>query len=199
MQTATAISIARAHTARRSRWQWVAVIGMAVALGGIMLGATGLTAELPIPEWGLAAVPLLGFGMVGIAGLRLMTMRAPARSNRPGSVPRRTTSKGTSPRTGWSSMAQAMETVRSGHIPLVSVPPSAGADERVAFEKANEAFQFLARRQKVIRAALDELRGELNNYHRYLTKSQVGLIGANSVAERLEQFDERLAKIRSAM
>jgi len=39
----------------------------------------------------------------------------------------------------------------------------------------------------------------LHANHKYLTRSQVGLIGANSVAERLEDLDKRLAKIRSVV
>ncbi len=193
MSTITAISMAKAVSARRTRWQWVAAAGTAVALGGILVGATGLSARVPLPTWALAALALLGFGLMGIAGLRLVSLRS---GNSTASVRGK---QHQPPVDSWTALAQAMDSVRSGHLPVLQVPAGAGDGERAAFERSNEAFQFLARRQRVIRAALDELRGELNNYYKYLTKSQVGLIGANSVAERLEQFDERLAKIRSAM
>lgn len=194
MSSITAISMAKAASARRTRWQWVAVAGTVVALGGILVGATGLSSRVPLPMWALAGLALLGFGLMGIAGLRLVSLRSGVSNPQVrGEV------KDQQPVDSWTAMARAMETVRSGEMPVLPIPERAGDSERAAFERSNEAFQFLARRQRVIRAALDELRGELNNYYRYLTKSQVGLIGANSVAERLEQFDERLAKIRSAM
>ncbi|MFO7768571.1 MAG: hypothetical protein R6W82_06425 [bacterium] len=193
MSTITAISMAKAVSARRARWQWVAAAGTVIALGGILVGATPLSAHVPLPSWALAALALLGLGLMGTAGLRLVSLR-------PGTAgPASREEERELPSDSWTSLAQAMGSVRSGNMPVLQVPEDAGETERAAFERSNEAFQFLARRQRVIRAALDELRGELNNYYRYLTKSQVGLIGANSVAERLEQFDERLAKIRSAM
>ena len=194
MSTITAISMAKALNARRTRWQWVAATGMVVALGGILVGATGLSTRVPLPTWALAAIALGGFGLMGIAGLRLVSLRSATTT-----VPAQEQKKQEPPADSWTALAQAMESVRTGHIPVLQVPAGARESERAAYERSNEAFQFLARRQRVIRAALDELRGELNNYYKYLTKSQVGLIGANSVAERLEQFDERLAKIRSAM
>jgi hypothetical protein len=163
---------------------------MGLALCGILLGATGFSALLPIPTWGLAAGALTGLFLAAMAGMRLLSFRS---SNGPG--------PGGGPQVNgpWSDMSHALDRVRAGQRPELHIPDDISEDQRLAFEKANEAFQFLARREKVVRAALDELRGELNNYYRYLTKSQVGLIGANSVAERLEIFEERLAKIRSAV
>ena len=99
----------------------------------------------------------------------------------------------------WVAVTRAFEGLRTGIVPILMAPDSADEVVRTTFARGNEAFQFLARRQKVVRAAVDDLREELNTYHRYLTRSQVGLIGANSVAERLEDLDKRLAKIRSVV
>ena len=167
--------------------------GVMAALAGILIGATGLGQLLPMPDWTLAAVTLTGFGLTALSALRLMALRQPSHAAPRGGSPAPV------PDDSWAQLVWAFESFRSGRVPVLNITEQALAGERQALEKANESFQFLARRQKIIRAALDELRGELNEYYRYLTKSQVGLIGANSVAERLEKIDERLAKIRSAM
>ena len=185
-----AINIDRAESARRTRWQTVAALGMGLALCGILLGATGFSALLPIPAWGLAAGALVGLFLTAVAGMRLLSFR---------SVPGPVGDTGQVVTGPWPEISRALDRMRAGHRLELHIPDGIAEDQRLAFEKANETFQFLARREKVVRAALDELRGELNNYYRYLTKSQVGLIGANSVAERLERFEERLAKIRSAV
>jgi hypothetical protein len=189
---ATLIEIAREHETRTNRWHLAAALGLGLALCGILLGATGFSSRLPLPTWSLTASSLAGLLLSGLAGIRLMALRPRSSSDRPS-----TESGGGSG--AWSEISHAFETFKSGRRPSLVVPDDGEDGQRVAFERANETFQFLARRQKVVRAALDELRGELSNYHRYLTKSQVGLIGANSVAERLEKFEERLAKIRSAV
>ncbi len=185
-----ALDISRANHARRTRWQTVAALGMGLALCGILLGATGFSALLPIPTWGLAAGALMGLFLAAVAGMRLLSFRLSNGSGNDGSP------MASGP---WSDMSRALDRMRAGERLELHIPDNISEDQRLAFEKANEAFQFLARRENVVRAALDELRGELNNYYRYLTRSQVGLIGANSVAERLERFEERLAKIRSAV
>jgi len=167
-----------------------AAFGLGLALCGILIGATGFSASLPFPEWILAAGALAGLSLSVLAGIRLLSIRT-------GSGPRRMA--GSTATGDWIEMSRALEAIRSGRNPGLEAPDGADEGQRLAYARANETFQFLARRQKVVRAALDELCGELNNYYRYLTKSQVGLIGANSVAERLEKFEERLAKIRSAV
>ena len=187
---ATALNIARAIRARRSRWQTAAAMGMGLALSGILLGATGFYARLPIPAWSLAAGALAGLFLAAMAGMRLLSFRSTSGSRQDAQP---------EPEGPWRDISRAFKSIRAGNRPELLIPDGITESQRLAFEQANEAFQFLARREKVVRAALDELRGELNNYYRYLTKSQVGLIGANSVAERLERFEERLAKIRSAV
>jgi hypothetical protein len=185
------IAMERTNAIRRGRWQTAAVLGLGIAMTGILLGASGFATRLPVPTWGLAAAALAGLLLAALAGGRLISLR---------------TSRSTAERRreipmddAWLRLSVAFQAVRSGRYPVLSAPEKAAEQERAAFEQANEAFQYLARRQRVVRAAIDELRGEFNNYYRYLTKSQVGLIGANSVAERLEKFEERLAKIRSVM
>jgi hypothetical protein len=184
------IAMERTNAARRGRWQTAALVGLGVAMTGILIGASGFAARLPLPIWSLAAAALSGLLLAALAGTRLLALRAirlaaERRAIKADDV--------------WLRLDVAFQAVRSGRYPVVDTPPEAGERERFTIEQANEAFQFLARRQRVVRAALDEMRGELNNYYRYLTKSQVGLIGANSVAERLEKLEERLAKIRSVV
>lgn len=192
------MKVAERNQARRLRWQVVAIGGLLMALGGILTGATGLSARIPLPSWGLGAAALVGLVLLAGAGARLVTLRNVTRVE---AVPEAV--KGKSERekveNPWTAMGQAFEGLRAGSIPILAVPDRANQIEVEAFQQGNEAFQFLARRQKVMKAAIDELREELSIYHRYLTKSQVGLIGANSVAERLEDLDKRLAKIRSVV
>jgi hypothetical protein len=166
---------------------------MVIALTGILAGAADLSSVLPLPTWGLGAAALTGLVLMTGAGLRLLSLRNGSRAEKKGPA---ATVEGME---AWTAMSNAFEGLRTGAIPILMPPEAAAGSERAAFERGNEAFQFLARRQKVVRAAIDELREELNIYHRYLTKSQVGLIGANSVAERLEDLDKRLAKIRSVV
>jgi len=193
MTAAVAAQISREMQARRLRWRVVAVGGMIMALAGILAGAADLSAVVPLPTWGLGAAALAGLLLMTGAGLRLLALRNGTRVEKSGPAE---TGKAVE---SWTAMSTAFEGLRTGAIPILMPPESAVSNEREAFERGNEAFQFLARRQKVVRAAIDELREELNIYHRYLTKSQVGLIGANSVAERLEDLDKRLAKIRSVV
>lgn len=178
---------------RRLWWQVVAVGGMAVASAGIVVGATGLSFKVPLPTWSLGAGALFGLVVMAMAGSRLLSMM-----ERP-EVEVKSTDAPVGEDNPWVLISHAFEGWRTGQVPVL-IPPQ-GADEReiAAFERGNDAFQFLAKRRKVLRAALSEVREEMIEYHRYLTKSQVGLIGANSVAERLEDLDKRLAKIRAAV
>ncbi len=191
--TATAIlTIARQDQARSLRLRVVAVFGLLVSLGGILAGSTPLTDQIPLPTWGLGAAALLGLILMASSGMRLLQMK----SANEGSVASRSSEK---PEDAWAAVTLAFEGLRTGIAPIMLAPDSADEVARTAFARGNEAFRFLARRQKVVRAAVDDLREELNTYHKYLTRSQVGLIGANSVAERLEDLDKRLAKIRSVV
>ncbi len=193
MTAAMAAQIERQTQARCLRWRAIAVGGMGIALTGILAGATDLSSIVPLPTWGLGAAALGGLALMAGAGLRLLSIRTGSRAEKAGPA------AGGEAAEAWMAMSHAFEGLRAGAIPILMPPEAATGTERMAFERGNEAFQFLARRQKVVRAAVDELRVELNIYHRYLTKSQVGLIGANSVAERLEDLDKRLAKIRSVV
>lgn len=193
MTATAAIKMARREHARRVRWRSVVFGGLLVALGGILAGATGVGELIPLPSWGLGATALFGLMLMAVAGLRLLSLRGDPKAEKAGGSTR------TQKEESWVAVSRAFEGMRAGAIPILTVPDSATEVERDALEQGNEAFQFLARRQKVVRAAIDELREELNLYYKYLTKSQVGLIGANSVAERLEDLDKRLAKIRSVM
>jgi hypothetical protein len=184
------IAMERTNAIRRSRWQTAALLGLGVAMTGILIGASGFATRLPVPTWGLAAAALGGLMLAALAGTRLLALRALRLAAERRALKADDT---------WLRLDNAFQALRSGRYPVVEPPAEADERARSTVVQANEAFQFLARRQRVVRAALDELRGELNNYYRYLTKSQVGLIGANSVAERLEKFEERLAKIRSVV
>ncbi|MFC1628549.1 hypothetical protein ACFL3H_05495 [Gemmatimonadota bacterium] len=191
--TATAtLTTVRQDQARSLRLRVVAVFGLLVALSGILAGSTPLTDRIPLPTWGLGAAALLGLLLMASSGLRLLQMKSIAE----GSVASRSTEN---PEDAWMAVTHAFEGLRTGIVPIMMAPDSADEVARTAFAQGNEAFQFLARRQKVVRAAIDDLREELNTYHKYLTRSQVGLIGANSVADRLEDLDKRLAKIRSVV
>lgn len=193
MTATAAIKVARREQARRVRWRSAVFGGLLVALGGILAGATGVTELIPLPTWGLGAAALFGLLLMAVSGLRLLSMRGDPKVGIAGGKTRAQVGE------SWVAVSRAFEGMRAGAVPILTVPVSAAEVEREALEQGNEAFQFLARRQKVVRAAIDELREELNLYHKYLTKSQVGLIGANSVAERLEDLDKRLAKIRSVV
>jgi len=184
------IAMERTNAIRRSRWQTAALLGLGVAMIGILIGASGFAARLPVPSWGLAAAALGGLLLAAMAGTRLLALRTLRQAAERRAVQADNV---------WLRLEVAFQALRSGRYPVVEAPAEADARALTAVNQANEAFQYLARRQRVVRVALDELRGELNNYYRYLTKSQVGLIGANSVAERLEKFEERLAKIRSVV
>ena len=166
---------------------------MAVASAGIVVGATGLSIKVPLPTWSLGAGALFGLVAMAMAGSRLLSMM-----ERP-EVEVKSIDAPIGEDNPWVLISRAFEGWRTGQVPVL-IPPQ-GADEReiAAFERGNDAFQFLAKRRKVLRAALSEVREEMIEYHGYLTKSQVGLIGANSVAERLEDLDKRLAKIRAAV
>ena len=194
MTATSAVNTSHQMNYRRLWWQAVAVGGMAIASAGIVVGATGLSIKVPLPTWSLGAGALLGLVAMATAGSRLLSMMETRESVE---VKKDDTAPGED--NSWVLVSQAFEGWRTGQLPVL-IPPQ-GADEReiAAFERGNEAFQYLARRRRVLRAALDEVREEMNTYHRYLTKSQVGLIGANSVAERLEDLDKRLAKIRAAV
>ncbi|GEM_PF-1734804 len=194
MSAAVAAQIDRRVQARRLRWRLVATGGMIIALTGILAGAADLSSVIPLPTWGLGAAALAGLALMTGAGLRLLALRSSTRGDK--AQPAAAAGEVSE---AWTAISHAFEGLRTGAIPILMPPVEAVSSEREAFERGNEAFQFLARRQKVVRAAIDELREELNIYHRYLTKSQVGLIGANSVAERLEDLDKRLAKIRSVV
>jgi hypothetical protein len=189
---ATTLEIAQDEETRTNRWHVAAALGLGLALCGILLGATGFSSRLPLPAWSLSVATVAGLLLSLLAGLRMIALR-------PRSLRSRLFEEPDEESGPWTEISRAFERFNNGRRPTLVIPDDVEDGQRVAFERANETFQFLARRQKVVRAALDELRGELTNYHRYLTKSQVGLIGANSVAERLEKFEERLAKIRSAV
>jgi len=193
MTAASAIDMTHRAQARRLRWQVVAVSGMTLASAGILAGATGLSTLVPLPTWSLGASALFGLAVMALAGSRLLSLRLVS------GIEAKNSESALESENSWVMISQAFEGWRTGQVPIL-VPPL-GADERemAAFERGNEAFQLLARRRRVLRAALDEIREEMNTYNRYLTKSQVGLIGANSVAERLEDLDKRLAKIRAAV
>ncbi len=191
--TATAtITAARQDQARSLRLRVAAVFGLLVTLSGILAGSTPLTDRIPLPTWGLGAAALFGLILMASSGIRLLRMKTTAE----GSAVSRAEENSEDV---WVAVTQAFEGLRTGIVPIMIAPDSADEVVRTTFARGNEAFQFLARRQKVVRAAVDDLREELNTYHRYLTRSQVGLIGANSVAERLEDLDKRLAKIRSVV
>ncbi len=193
MTAASAIDLTHRVNIRRIMWQVAAVAGIMLSSAGILAGATGLSLRIPLPSWSLGAGALFGLAVMTLAGARLLSLRETAQSgtNRMEAVQ--------GDENSWVMISQAFESWRTGQVPVLI--PHQKADEReiAAFERGNEAFQFLARRRKVIRAALDDVGEDLTQYHRYLTRSQVGLIGANSVAERLEDLDKRLAKIRAAV
>jgi hypothetical protein len=192
MATAT-LTEARTDQARSMRLRVAAAVGLLVTLSGILAGTTPLiTDRIPLPTWGLGAVALLGLCLMAGAGVKLVQMKSIA-------GPRTVGLEEELSDDAWQTIARAFEGLRTGAIPVLMVPDSADQNTLAAFNQGNEAFQFLARRQKVIRAAIDDLREELHANHKYLTRSQVGLIGANSVAERLEDLDKRLAKIRSVV
>ena len=191
MTAAATLTESRPDQARSVRLRAAAVFGLLVALSGILAGATPLTDRIPLPTWGLGAAALLGLLLMAGSGLRLLQMKSTAA--RPADRSRET------PEDTWLAIAKAFEGLRTGVVPILMAPDSVDSAAQAAFAQGNEAFQFLARRQKVVRAAIDDLREELHTYHKYLTRSQVGLIGANSVAERLEDLDKRLAKIRSVV
>ncbi len=195
--TATVTAIAtitadRQDQARSLRLRVAAVFGLLVTLSGILAGSTPLTDRIPLPTWGLGAAALFGLILMASSGIRLLRMKTTAE----GSAVSRAEENSEDV---WVAVTRAFEGLRTGIVPIMIAPDSADEVVRTTFARGNEAFQFLARRQKVVRAAVDDLREELNTYHRYLTRSQVGLIGANSVAERLEDLDKRLAKIRSVV
>ncbi|MFC1545728.1 hypothetical protein ACFL44_03490 [Gemmatimonadota bacterium] len=192
MTAIAAVTTARHDQARSLRLRVVAVFGLLVSLSGILAGTTPLTDRIPLPSWGLGAAALLGLLLMASSGIRLLQMKSAVE----GTVASRVTEN---PEDVWVAVTHAFEGLRSGIVPIMLAPDSADEAAQTAFAQGNEAFQFLARRQKVVRAAIDDLREELNTYHKYLTRSQVGLIGANSVAERLEDLDKRLAKIRSVV
>ena len=191
--TATAtITAARQDQARSLRLRVAAIFGLLVTLSGILAGSTPLTDRIPLPTWGLGAAALFGLLLMASSGIRLLRMKTPAEGNAVSRAEEKSEDV-------WVAVTRAFEGLRTGIVPIMMAPDSADEVVRTTFARGNEAFQFLARRQKVVRAAVDDLREELNTYHRYLTRSQVGLIGANSVAERLEDLDKRLAKIRSVV
>jgi hypothetical protein len=192
MTAAATLTDSRPDQARSNRLRVAAVFGLLVALAGILAGSTPLTDRIPLPTWGLGAAALLGLLLMASSGLRLLQMKSTAEAN-PADRSRET------PEDAWLAVARAFEGLRTGIVPILMVPDTVDETAQAAFAQGNEAFQFLARRQKVVRAAIDDLREELHTYHKYLTRSQVGLIGANSVAERLEDLDKRLAKIRSVV
>lgn len=193
MTAASTLDMSHREHVRRFRWQLAAVGGLTLASAGILAGATGLSSIVPLPTWSLGAGALFGLLVLALAGTRLLALR----KNLGSGVVQEEPVKGEE--NPWVLISQAFEGWRTGKVPVL-IPPL-GADEReiAAFERGNEAFRILARRQRMVRVAIDKLREDLNTYHGYLTKSQVGLIGANSVAERLEDLDKRLAKIRAAM
>ena len=190
MAATATFSVARQDQVRSLRLRVVAVIGLLVSLSGILAGSTPLTDWIPLPTWGLGAAALIGLLLMASSGIRLLQMKSATEGN----VASRSSD---TPEDAWVAVTHAFEGLRTGIVPIMMAPESADEVAKKAFSRGNEAFQFLARRQKVVRAAIDDLREELNTYHKYLTRSQVGLIGANSVAERLEDLDKRLAKIRS--
>jgi len=193
MTAASTIDLTHGTNVRRIMWQVVAVAGMTLSSAGILAGATGLSLRIPLPSWSLEAGALFGLVVMALAGARLLSLREAAlsRANKLDAVPDEENS--------WVVISQAFESWRTGQVPVLMLNKKADEREMAAFERGNEAFQFLARRRKVLRAALDDVREDITQYHRYLTRSQVGLIGANSVAERIEDLDKRLAKIRSAV
>ncbi len=192
MNAAATLTEARGDQARSLRLRVAAFFGLFVALGGILASSTPLIDRIPLPTWGLGAATLLGLLLMAGSGIRLLKMK----STTEGKAETRSSEL---PEDAWLAVARAFEGLRTGVVPVLMIPDSAHQSARSAFAQGNEAFQFLARRQKVVRAAVDDLREELHTYHKYLTRSQVGLIGANSVAERLEDLDKRLAKIRSVV
>lgn len=192
MAATATFTAARQDQARSLRLRVAAVIGLLVTLSGILAGSTPLTDRIPLPTWGLGAAALFGLILMASSGIRLLRMKSTAEGSAVSSADENSENV-------WVAVTRAFEGLRTGIVPIMMAPDSADEVVRTTFARGNEAFQFLARRQKVVRAAVDDLREELNTYHRYLTRSQVGLIGANSVAERLEDLDKRLAKIRSVV
>jgi hypothetical protein len=193
MTAAATLTEARQEQARGMRLRVGAVIGLLMALSGILAGSTPLTDQIPLPTWGLGAAALLGLLLMAGSGIRLLQMKAATAE-----IAAKDQAVQESEDV-WAAVSRAFDGLRTGIVPILMAPESADEVARATFAQGNEAFQFLARRQKVVRAAIDDLREELNTYHKYLTRSQVGLIGANSVAERLEDLDKRLAKIRSVV
>ena len=136
-------------------------------------------------------VKLFGLILMAGSGIRLLQLKSTSED--------KAGNRDAVPEDAWVAIASAFDGLRTGVVPVLMAPDSAHQSTREAFTRGNEALLFLARRQKVVRAAIDDLREELHANHKYLTRSQVGLIGANSVAERLEDLDKRLAKIRSVV
>lgn len=194
MSVASEDLIERAN-AHRIMWQVTAVAGMALFSAGILAVANGFSVMIPLPSWSPGVGVLFGLAVMVLAGARLLSLREATRSetNTLDDVSR------SGEENSWIAISQAFESWQTGQVPVLMLQQEADQLEIAAFERGNEAFQFFARRSKVLRTTLDDIREDLTQYHRYLTRSQVGLIGANSVAERLEDLDKRLAKIRAAV
>ncbi len=191
MNAAATLIETQMDRARSIRLRVAALVGLLVTLSGILVGSTPLTDRIPLPTWGLGAAALIGLLLMAGSGIRLLQLKSTTEGN---------AVKGNGgPEDAWVAITRAFEGLRTGVVPVLMAPESAHQSARDAFNEGNEALLFLARRQKVVRAAIDDLREELHANHKYLTRSQVGLIGANSVAERLEDLDKRLAKIRSVV
>ena len=193
MFAASAVDLTQRENLHRIMWQVLAVAGLTLSSAGILAGATGLSLRIPFPSWSLGIGALFGLAMMVLAGARLLSMREATRSGT------NTLDDEQGEENSWVEISQAFESWRTGQVPVLMLHQEADEREIAAFERGNEAFQFLARRRIVLSTALDNIREDLTEYHRYVSRSQVGLIGANSVAERLEDLDKRLAKIRAAV
>ena len=84
---ATTIAMERTNAIRRGRWQTAAILGLGIAMSGILLGASGFATRLPVPTWSLAAAALSGLLLAALAGGRLISLRTapttvPSRSRR---------------------------------------------------------------------------------------------------------------------
>ena len=201
MPAASAASEDLTHktNAHRIMWQAAVVVGMTLFTAGILAGATGFSLGIPFPSWSLGVGVLFGLAVMVLAGARLLSLREATRFGTNTLDDVEDVDDVSDKASSWVAISKAFESWRTGEVPVLKLDQEADQREITAFERGNEAFQFFARRSKILRTTLDDIREDLTQYHRYLTRSQVGLIGANSVAERLEDLDKRLAKIRAAV
>lgn len=195
--------LAQLETRRFRRWRVAAVLGIAMALGSTLIIATGLATFVPLPIWSLSGGAFIGMLLTALAGMRLLALQVAVPKEK-SVIPLEQVVGEIRPREVkklklWAEISRAFEVLREGKTPVLVLPDNATEDERAVIELGNAAFKSVDKRNEEVKAALDKLREEIDEFHKYLTRSQVGLIGAKSVAERLEEFEKRLNQIRSAL